>query len=121
MKVKSVACHKVSQYVCVNFVLGHELDLFSILLRLLLVLEGRDGVKDLLGGLLQGHGPHLPGRGGGVHGGGEGVDLGHGEPGQGGEHEVEQVLANVDHDVVVLEDSLLDSLTEKIMLIIICV
>ena len=105
MKVKSVACHKVSQYVCVNFVLGHELDLFSILLRLLLVLEGRDGVKDLLGGLLQGDGPHLPGRGGGVHGGGEGVDLGHGEPGQGREHEVEQRLANADHDVLVLKQA----------------
>ena len=104
-----------------NVVLGHELALSSILLRLLLVLEGRDGVKDLLGGLLQCDGPHLPGRGGGVHGGGEGVDLGHSEPGQRGEHEVEQVLANVDHDVVVLEDSLLDGLTEKIMLIIICV
>ena len=91
----------------------------DILLRLLLVLEGGDGVKDLLGGLLQGHGPHLAGRRGRVDGGGEGVDLGHREPGQGGEHEVEQVLAHVDHDVVVLEDALLDGLTEKERIVII--
>jgi len=101
--------------VCVNFVLClTSVCCVVILLRLLLVLEGGDGVKDLLGRLLQGHGPHLAGHGGGgVDGGGEGVDLGHGEPGQGGEHEVKQVLAHVDHDVVVLEDALLDGLTEK--------
>ena len=85
----------------------------DILLRLLLVLEGSDGIKNLLGGLLQADGPHLPGSGGGVDGGGEGVDLGHGEPGQRGEDEVKQVLANVDHDVVVLEDALLDGLAER--------
>jgi len=96
----------------VNFVLSlTSVCVVVILLRLLLVLEGGDGVKDLLGRLLQGHGSHLPGRRGGVDGGSEGVDLGHGEPGQGGEHEVEQVLAHVDHDVVVLEDALLDGLT----------
>ena len=117
-----VACQKVSRKsqgcVCVNFVLSlTSVCVVVILLRLLFVLEGGDRVQDLLGRLLQGHGSHLPGRRGGVDGGGEGVDLGHGEPGQGGEHEVEQVLAHVDHDVVVLEDALLDGLTEKKMLI----
>ena len=34
------------------------------------------------------------------------VDLGHQEPGQGGEDKVEKVLANVDHNVVVSEDAL---------------
>ena len=76
------------------------------------VLELVEGVEDLVGGLLEAEAPHLP-PGGGVDGGGEGVDLGHSEPGQGGEHEVEQVLAHVDHDVVVLEDALFDGLTEK--------
>ena len=33
------------------------------------------------------------------------VDLGGGEPGQRGEHVVEQVLPHVDHDVLVLEDA----------------
>lgn len=83
----------------------------DILLRLLLVLEGGDSIQDLLGCLLQTDGPHLPGSGGGVHGGGEGVDLGDSEPGQGGEHKIKQVLAHVDHDVVILEDTLLDGLT----------
>ena len=63
-----------------------------------------EGVEDLVGGLLEAEAPHLP-PGAGVHGGGEGVDLGHGEPGQRREHEVEQGLANADHDVLVLEQT----------------
>ena len=97
-----------------NFVLSlTSVCVVVILLRLLLVLEGGDGIQDLLGGLLQTDGPHLPGSGGGVHGGGEGVDLRDGEPGQGGEHKVKQVLTHVDHDVVILEDTLLDGLAER--------
>ena len=71
-----------------------------------------EGVKDLVGGLLQTEAPHLP-PGGGVHGGGEGVDLGHGEPGQGREHEVEERLAHADHDVLVLEQANLHVLPER--------
>merc|ERR1719443_2030982 len=53
-----VACQKVSRKrqgcVCVNFVLSlTSVCVVVILLRLLLVLEGGDGVKDLLGRLLQ--------------------------------------------------------------------
>ena len=43
----------------------------------------------------------------------QGVDLADSEPSQGGEHKVEQVLANMDHDVLILKDSLLHNLTEK--------
>ena len=97
-----------------NFVLSlTSVCVVVILLRLLFVLEGGDGVQDLLGRLLQGHGSHLPGRRGGVDGGGEGVDLGHGEPGQGGEHEVKQSLAHADHDVLVLEQANLHVLPER--------
>ena len=69
-----------------------------------------EGVKDLVGGLLQTEAPHLPPV---VHGGGEGVDLGHGEPGQGREHEVEERLAHADHDVLVLEQANLHVLPER--------
>ena len=65
-----------------------------------------EGVEDLVGGLLEAEAPHLP-PGGGVDGGREGVDLRHGEPGQGREHEVEQRLAHADHDVLVLKQPLL--------------
>ena len=44
----------------------------------------------------------------------ERIDLTHGEPGKGAEHEVEQVLANVDHDVLILKDSFSHSFPEKI-------
>ena len=43
----------------------------------------------------------------------QGVDLADGEPGQGGEDKVEQVLANMDHDVFVLEDSIFDGVPGK--------
>ena len=76
------------------------------------MLEGPDGVKDLVGGLADGDWPHLPRVP--VEVGGEGVDLAEGEPGEGGEHEVEQVLPDVDHDVLVLEDALFHDLTIRI-------
>ena len=76
------------------------------------VLELVEGVEDLVGGLLQAEAPHLP-PGGGVNGGGEGVDLGHGEPGQRREHEVKQRLANADHDVLVLEQANLHVLPKR--------
>ena len=75
-------------------------------------LELVEGVEDLVGGLLEAKAPHLP-PGLGVDGGGEGVDLGHGEPGQGGEHEVKQSLAHADHDVLVLEQANLHVLPER--------
>ena len=43
----------------------------------------------------------------------QGVDLADSEPGQGGEHKVEQVLANMDHDVLILEDSFLHCFTKN--------
>ena len=91
---------------------NHKLQSFFICLLLVLVLEGPDGVKDLVGGLADGDWPHLPRVP--VHVGGEGIDLAEGEPGEGGEHEVEQVLPDVDHDVLVLEDALFHDLTTKI-------
>ena len=66
----------------------------------------------MVGGLLEAEAPHLP-PGGGVDGGREGVDLRHGEPGQGREYEVEESLAHTDHDVLVLEQANLHVLPER--------
>ena len=41
----------------------------------------------------------------------ERVDLADGEPGESGEHKVEKVLTDMDHDVLVLKDSFLDNIT----------
>ena len=48
--------------------------------------------------------------------GSKGVDLTDSEPGKGGEHKIEQVLSDMDHDVLILKDSLLDNITTKIKL-----
>ena len=69
-----------------------------------------EGVKDLIRRLTDGDGSHLSAV---IDSSCEGVDLTDGEPGQGGEHEVEQVLSDVDHDVVVLEDALFDDITRN--------
>ena len=74
------------------------------------LLELLEGIQDLVGSLHDGEAPHVAGL---VDPAGEGVDLTDCEPGQGGEHEVEQVLPHVDHDVVVLEDALLDDITRN--------
>ena len=74
---------------------------------LLSFLKLLEGFQDLVGGLWDGEGSHVAGR---VDPGSQGVDLADCEPGQGGEHEVEQSLANTDHDVLVLEDASLDGL-----------
>ena len=71
------------------------------------LLELLEGIQDLIGSLHDGEAPHVAGI---VDPGSEGVDLADCEPGQGGEHEVEQSLANTDHDVLVLEDASLDGL-----------
>ena len=71
---------------------------------LVLVLERPDGLQHVVRGLADGEAPLLPP----VHVRGEAVDLTDREPGQRGEDEVEEVLAHVDHDVLVLEDALLD-------------
>ena len=49
--------------------------------------------------------------------GSKGVDLTDSEPGKGGEHKVEQVLSDMDHDVLILKDSFLDNFTTKIIMI----
>ena len=91
---------------------NHKLQSFFICLLLVLVLEGPDGVKDLVGGLADGDGPHVPACAVAAQVGRQGEDLAEGEPGEGREHEVEQVLTNMDHDVIILEDSFLDCFTE---------
>ena len=92
-----------------NIVSGQVWLHVALIFLLVFLLESSDGVKDLVGGLTDGDGSLLPT---GVDASGEGVDLTDGEPGESGEDEVEQVLADVDHDVLVLEDSLLDHLTK---------
>ena len=106
-----------SEYCLVSRGEGGEYHI-SLIFLLGFLFVSSEGVKDLISSLTDGDGSHLSAV---IDSSCEGVDLTDCEPGQGGEHEVEQVLSHVDHDVVVLEDSLLDSLTEKIMLIIICV
>ena len=82
----------------------------SLIFLLVFVFESSDGVKDLVSGLTDGDGSHLSAV---IDSSGERVDLTDCEPGQGGEHEVEQVLSHVDHDVVVLEDALFDDITRN--------
>ena len=76
------------------------------------MLESSDRVQNLVSSLADGDGSHGSSFDR-VDSSSEGVDLTEEEPGQGSEDEVEQILANVDHDVLVLEDSLLDNLTER--------
>ena len=95
-----------------NIVSGQVWLHVALIFLLVFLLESSDGVKDLVGGLTDGDGSLLPAS---VDASGEGVDLTDGEPGEGGEDEVEQVLADVDHDVLVLEDSLLDHLTKTMV------
>ena len=76
------------------------------------MLESSDRVQNLVSSLADGDGSHGSSIDR-VDSSSEGVDLTEEEPGQGSEDEVEQILANVDHDVLVLEDSLLDNLTER--------
>ena len=83
-----------------------------IFFLLVFVLESSDRVQNLVSSLADGDGSHGSSSDR-VDSSSEGVDLTEEEPGQGSEDEVEQVLANVDHDVLVLEDSLLDNLTER--------
>ena len=79
---------------------------------LVFVFESSDGIQHLISGFTDGDTSHVPTISRRVNTSCERVDLGHCEPGQGGEHEVEQVLTNVNHDVLVLEDALLDGLAE---------
>ena len=83
----------------------------SLIFLLVFVFESSDGVKDLVSGLTDGDGSHLSAV---IDSSGQGVNLADCEPGEGREHEVEQVLSDVDHDVLVLEDSLFDDLTKMI-------
>ena len=99
-----------------NIVSGQVWLHVALIFLLVFLLESSDGVKDLVGGLTDGDGSLLPAS---VDASGEGVDLTDCEPGQGGEHKVKQVLAHVDHDVVILEDTLLDGLAERKSFIII--
>ena len=73
------------------------------------LLELLEGIQDLIGGLHDAEAPHVAGI---VDPGGEGVDLTDREPGQGGEDEVEESLAQADHDVLCLEDPSLDDIPE---------
>ena len=67
------------------------------------------GLHHILGSLGESEWPHGSSS---VDSRGQGVDLTDGEPGQGGEDEVEEVLTNTNHDVLVLEDTSLDNLPE---------
>ena len=82
----------------------------SLIFLLVFVFESSDGVKDLVSGLTDGDGSHLSAV---IDSSGQGVNLADCEPGEGREHEVKQVLSDVDHDVVVLEDALLDDVTRN--------
>ena len=82
----------------------------SLIFLLGFLLVSSEGVKNLISGLTDGDGSHLSGV---IDSSRQGVDLTDCEPGQGGEHEVEQVLPHVDHDVVVLEDALFDDITRN--------
>ena len=82
----------------------------SLIFLLGFLLVSSEGIKDLISGLTDGDGSHLSPV---IDPGSEGVDLADCEPGQGGEHEVEQVLTDVDHDVVILEDALFDDITKN--------
>ena len=79
---------------------------------LILGLELPDGVENLVGGLGDGESALLA-TGGRVDRGGEAVDLADCEPGQRGEQEVEEVLSNVDHDVLILEYALFHHIPRK--------
>ena len=70
-----------------------------------------DGVQNFISSLSDGESSLLPSAGSSLGSGG--VDLADSEPGKGAEHKVEQVLSNVDHDVLVLEDTLLNNFPEK--------
>ena len=82
----------------------------SLIFLLGFLFVSSEGVKDLISGLTDGDSSHLSAV---IDSSSEGVDLTDCEPGQGGEHEVEQVLPDVDHDVVVLEDALFDDVTRN--------
>ena len=82
----------------------------SLIFLLGFLLVSSEGVKDLISSLTDSDGSHLSAV---IDSSCEGVDLADCEPGQGGEHEVEQVLSDVDHDVVVLEDALFDDITKN--------
>ena len=79
---------------------------------LIFVLKFPDGIQNLISSLSNGESSLLPPW---VCGGSgcQGVDLTDGEPGEGAEHKVEKVLTNVDHDVLILKDSLLNNLPEE--------
>ena len=89
---------------------GEGEDHISLIFLLVFLLVSSEGVKDLISGLTDGDGSHLSPV---IDSSCEGVDLADCEPGEGGEHEVEQVLPDVDHDVVVLEDALCDDVTRN--------
>ena len=89
---------------------GEGEDHISLIFLLVFLLVSSEGVKNLISSLADGDGSHLSAV---IDSSCEGVDLTDCEPGQGGEHEVEQVLPHVDHDVVVLEDALFDDITRN--------
>ena len=89
---------------------GEGEDHISLIFLLVFLFVSSEGVKDLISRLTDGDGSHLSAV---IDSSGERVDLTDCEPGQGGEHEVEQVLPHVDHDVVVLEDALFDDITKN--------
>ena len=69
-----------------------------------------EGIQDLVGSLHDGEAPHVAGL---VDPAGEGVDLADCEPGQGREDKVEKSLTQPDHDVLCLEDPILDDIPER--------
>ena len=81
-------------------------------LFLVTFLEVLDGLQYLISGLGEGDALATSGEVG-LAGQAGAVDLRHQEPGQGGEDKIEKVLADVDHNVVVSEDAIENSLSVK--------
>ena len=76
-------------------------------------LEFDKSVQDFISSFGDGKRSHLPA--GWIDGRREGVDLADGVPGQGREEEVEQILSDMDHDVIIFEDSFLNCFPKKII------
>ena len=72
-----------------------------------------DGFQDFISSVCNGERSSRSGCISGSGLGSQGVDLADGEPSEGGEHKVEQVLTNMDHDVLILEDSFLHNFAKK--------
>ena len=105
-----LSCLVIRKSVC-HIIVCSEFCFLCGWLFLIFVFKLSDGIQNFISSLSDGESSLLPSAGSSLGSGG--VDLADCEPGKGAEHEVKQVLSNVDHDVLVLEDSLLNNFPEK--------